>query len=90
MIEQLRRPGRFAVIEHTPGYMPENDDPPMFDTEDEAWSYLTEEVQRYIEHLEEVEVKVNARTYKEFGYAEVEDGGLGRVFYINDEKGCDD
>lgn len=30
----------YAVIENTPGYMPENDDPPTFDEFSEALNYL--------------------------------------------------
>jgi len=89
-VPELKETGAFTVLENTPGYMPENDDPPTFDTQDEAWAYLVEEVGRYVEHMHEVDFDVTVISHKEFGYVEVEDGGLGRVFYINSLGPCTD
>ena len=80
---ELKQTEAFVVLENTPGYLPENDDPPTFRTQNEAWAYLVEEVQRYVDHMKEVDFDVSVIGHPEFGYAEVEDGGLGRVFYIN-------
>lgn len=44
---------RFIVIENTPGYMPDADEPADFDDYAEAVAYLNAEVQRYVEDIEE-------------------------------------
>lgn len=36
----------YMVIEYTPGYLPEDDDPPVFDEYEEARNYLMEERKR--------------------------------------------
>jgi hypothetical protein len=41
--------GRWTVIENTPGYLPEDDDPPVFDSYAEAVSYLNERVAEYVD-----------------------------------------
>jgi hypothetical protein len=43
----------YVVIENTPGYLPENDDP--FTTDDivRALDVIHEDVERYVDHLEE-------------------------------------
>jgi hypothetical protein len=87
-IPELRPPGRFVVLNNIPGYMPEDDDPPYFDTEKEAWDYLVEEVARYVDGMDDDEITV--RTYQESGYAEVDDDSLGRVFYVNYTGPCCD
>jgi hypothetical protein len=74
---------RFVVLECTPGYLPENDDPAFFDDEDEAWTYLLEEVKVYVEHMMEVDFEVKTHVDRAGGYVHVNDGGLGRDFYIN-------
>lgn len=38
---------RFVVIENTPGYLPDDDDPPTFDEYAEAVSYLNERAAEY-------------------------------------------
>ena len=43
----------FTVIENTPGYMPDSDDPATFDSYAEAVEYLNAEVERYVEELHE-------------------------------------
>jgi hypothetical protein len=37
---------RYIATLNTPGYLPQNDDPPVFDTAREAWQYLVSEVER--------------------------------------------
>jgi len=39
----------YVVIEYTPGYLPENDDPPVFDQWNEAVNYVLAERQRLFE-----------------------------------------
>jgi hypothetical protein len=90
-VQEFNPLGRFVVLENTPGYLPENDEPPTFETFKEAWTYLAEEVQRYVEHLMEVDLTADVQSDPEFGWATVDDGGLGRNFYINStEEDCDD
>jgi len=36
----------FVATVHVPGYMPMDDDPPVFDTASEAWAYLATERER--------------------------------------------
>lgn len=45
----------YVVIENTPGYLPENDDPPIVETLEEGIECMNEEVSRYIDFLEESE-----------------------------------
>lgn len=42
-------PDRWAVIESTPGYLPEDDDPPVFHVYSEAVAYLRERVEEYLD-----------------------------------------
>lgn len=37
---------RYVATINTPGYLPEDCDPPLFDTAREAWQYLVSEVER--------------------------------------------
>lgn len=37
---------RYVATVNVPGYLPMNDEPPVFDTAAEAWEYLAEESQR--------------------------------------------
>jgi hypothetical protein len=37
---------RYVATINTPGYLPQDDDPPVFDTAYEAWSYLADERER--------------------------------------------
>lgn len=43
----------WVVIENTPGYMPDNDDPATFEDLDAAKAYLAEEVERYCDFVSE-------------------------------------
>jgi hypothetical protein len=43
----------YVVIENTPGYLPENDDPATFENLDEAREYLIELVARYTNEYSE-------------------------------------
>lgn len=74
----------YAVIEYTPGYMPENDDPPVFDQYSEALNYLLAERQRLFDDewgYEEEELPASAMPDLIFmlDVGEVEDGGF--VYY---------
>jgi hypothetical protein len=55
---------RFVVVESTPGYLPEDDEPATFATLDEAREYASELVADLIEHLHE--------TYSDEGGADVD------------------
>lgn len=37
---------------NTPGYLPENDDPPVFDSQAEAWDYLYQERRRLMDEAD--------------------------------------
>ncbi len=39
----------FMVIEYTPGYLPESDDPPEFEELDNAVEYVNDRVDEYLE-----------------------------------------
>jgi hypothetical protein len=43
----------YVVIENTPGYLPDADEPATFEEIREANEYLREEVERYCDHLAE-------------------------------------
>ena len=45
-----RHPDRYVVIENTPGYLPEDDDPATFDDLDEARAYAQDLIDRIEEH----------------------------------------
>ena len=76
----------YVVIENTPGYLPENDDPATFETLDEARAYLAEEVERYLEHMDEVgdDPDVSWSDERDSCYVTRSDSehDLGRVFEI--------
>jgi hypothetical protein len=38
----MTTPANYVVIENTPGYLPEDDDPPTFDNYSQALTYLAE------------------------------------------------
>lgn len=38
--------GRYVATINVPGYTPEDDDPPLFDTAQEAWEWLADERER--------------------------------------------
>lgn len=40
---------RYVATINTPGYLPMDDDPPVFDTAHEAWSYLIDERDRALD-----------------------------------------
>jgi hypothetical protein len=42
---------RYIATMNTPGYLPQDDEPPVFDTAPEAWAYLAEE-RRHVEDEE--------------------------------------
>jgi hypothetical protein len=44
---------RYVVIENTPGYMPDDDDPATFDDYKEACEYVRELVERLMDHISE-------------------------------------
>lgn len=74
----------YAVIEYTPGYLPENDDPPVFDQYSEALNYLLAERQRLFDDewgYEEEELPASAMPDLIFmlDVGEVENGGF--IYY---------
>jgi hypothetical protein len=76
----------FVVVNNTPGYLPEEDDPATFDTRKEAIAYLVDEVARYCQHLEEVDELFRVNWSDDMDEALVEhldrEHDLGRVFEI--------
>jgi len=46
-------PARFVVVENTPGYLPEDDDPATFEDRESARAYLREAVERYTNEYSE-------------------------------------
>jgi len=46
---------RYVATINTPGYLPQDDDPPTFDTVHEAWHYLAEERERHEDEQEQDE-----------------------------------
>jgi hypothetical protein len=44
---------RFVVIESTPGYLPEDDDPAVFEEIDEARVYASDLLSRLLDHIVE-------------------------------------
>jgi hypothetical protein len=46
---------RYVATINTPGYMPQDDDPPTFDTVHEAWHWLAEERERHEDEQEQAE-----------------------------------
>jgi len=45
----------FTVIENTPGYMPDDDDPASFDTIEDARVYASDLLSRLLDHLVDCE-----------------------------------
>lgn len=84
-------PPSFVVIENTPGYMPDDDDPALFDDLDAAKEYLKNEVERFCDFLAEgydfdESYEPNVYWSRELDHAQVDDPrrehDLGRVFSI--------
>lgn len=48
----------FVATMNTPGYMPWDDDPPVFDTAAEAWEYLADERTRQADEAEDAGIDV--------------------------------
>jgi hypothetical protein len=46
-------PDNYVIIENTPGYLPEDDDPPKFDSYAEALNYLVQYNKELSEELDE-------------------------------------
>lgn len=61
----------FYVTESTPGYLPETEDPPQFDTEEEAKAYALEQAQEYVDD------KIDG---------DVEAEGMPQLYHISDEE----
>lgn len=49
---------KFTVVGHTPGYLSEDDDPPVFDTIEEARGYLNDEYARVLDQDEDGNLEV--------------------------------
>lgn len=79
----------FYVVENTPGYLPESDDPPGFETEADARECLKEEVERYCEYLDDAGNEFTVYWDRDLSYANVSrlvDHDLGRVFEIIEDE----
>lgn len=80
----------FVVIENTPGYVPEDDDPATFEDLGAAQEYLRERVESYVEHVvegEDVEPNVTVDERSAYVVSNVREHDLGRVFEIIEEEG---
>ena len=82
----------FVVIENTPGYLPEDDDPATFEDETSAREYLKERVEGYCDFLAEgydydESYEPNVWWSPDLTAANVDDPrrihDLGRVFYVD-------
>lgn len=88
---KLERDARFVVLSHVPGYMPEDDDPATFPTQSEAWAYLTDEVNRYLDVMTEADVQATVISDPANYWITVQDGtALGRIWYVDSLEECDD
>lgn len=58
---------QWIVIENTPGYMPDDDDPPIFDDYADAVSYLNERCAEYADIIGEDDITPQYRV--EYGWA---------------------
>jgi hypothetical protein len=80
----------WVVIENTPGYMPDDDDPATFDDRTDAVHYLRDEVERLCEHIQEGEGDPFVSWTEERDSAHVTDStrehDLGRVFEIAQQE----
>ena len=76
----------WTVVENTPGYLPENDEPGVFEDLEDAKLALREDVQRYVEHGWEVGDNPGVSwsedgTYA-YGVSTTREHDLGRVFEV--------
>ena len=78
----------FVVIINTPGYLPEDDDPPLFEDRADALEYLQDEVERHCEWLDEIEEPFSVHWSRELDSAFVKQTArthdLGRSFEIHE------
>lgn len=74
----------FTIIENTPGYLPENDDPPMFEDRTDALVCLSDELSRYLDYLVDCEVEFEIEQWDEGYYVTRKDSehDLGRIFEV--------
>lgn len=72
-------PKNYAIIENTPGYLPEDDDPPTFDRYAEAVNFVA----KYYNDIQELGFVVTPIINGQFAYYKNgDDGDLGRVVEI--------
>lgn len=71
-------PRRYVLIENTPGYMPEDNDPPTFDSYSEAVNHVS----HYYKELREEYVVTPIINGQFAYYEEGKDGDLGRIVEI--------
>ena len=80
----------YTVIENTPGYLPEDDSPGVFETLQEARLSLKDEVERYCDNLAEFNEPYSANWSDDGLYCHVvqseHEHDLGRVFEILSEQ----
>ena len=76
----------WVVVENTPGYLPENDEPGIFEDLEDAKLALREDVQRFTDHLDEVEEPYEVHWGEDGMQAYVtqteREHDLGRVFEV--------
>lgn len=71
----------FVVIENTPGYLPEVDDPAEFEDYAEAVVFMQEEIERYVETIKEVGGKPEV----EVGWASPDNLAAAMVYDLSRE-----
>lgn len=78
---------RYVVVENTPGYLPEDDDPATFDTFDEALDYASDRATYLVEELDYREVdrsidreRETASAWFQYRYST---NDLGRVIEVS-------
>lgn len=102
----MARPDRYLATINTPGYLPDinDDDPPMFETAQEAWAWLADERQReedqydsYPEYTDTYEVMRRLGEGEQPGIASedvIGDDGVGTVYGESPHRigpdGCSD
>jgi hypothetical protein len=78
---------RYVVVENTPGYMPENDDPFTTDDLSEARREMLMMVRRCVEHNEAVGLKAKVTFTTDSAYIETDAPyDLGRVIEIMENE----
>lgn len=81
---ELRAPRTlYVVIENTPGYLPEDDEPAEFETQREALRYMIERMRSYRDEHEDVGGWIDRENMCGFLVDEGRPHDLGRAFEVH-------